>query len=188
VVQTHAPRGYVTDLQPYNVAADILAVDIYPVVASGSASNPPITNTAVSQVGDWAQEIAQVANGQKEFWLIEQIAFSGTTPPSKTLIFPTFMQSRYMAYQVIINGARGLMFFGGNIAATLNAQDAPLGWNWTFWTNVLKPVVQQLGDHGMLANALVTTNSSLPITISGTSAPDLEFCVREVPPYVYILA
>jgi hypothetical protein len=188
VVQTHAPRGTVADLQPYNVAADVLALDIYPVTASGSASNPPITNTQVSQVGDWTQVLSQVANGQKEYWLIEQIAFSGTTPPGHTLVFPTFGQSRYMAYQAIVNGARGLTFFGGNIAATLNAQDAPYGWNWTFWTNVLKPLVQQLGDNGLLADALVAPASTLPIRFSGTTAQDIEFCVREVPPYIYILA
>jgi hypothetical protein len=80
------------------------------------------------------------------------------------------------------------MFFGGNVTATLNARDATLGWNWTFWTNVLKPIVQQLGDKGVLANALVAPASTLPITFSGNTAPDIEFCVREVPPYVYILA
>ena len=188
VIQNHAPRGTVADLQPYNVAADILSLDIYPVTASGVASNPPITNTQISQVGDWTQVLSQVANGQKEYWLIEQIAFSGTTPPARTLVFPTFTQSRFMAYQAIINGARGLMFFGGNVVATLNATDAPFGWDWTFWTNVLKPLVLELGDYGMLTNALVATNSTLPITMSGTTAPDLEFCVREVPPYIYILA
>src|SRR6185436_13023173 len=31
VEQTHAPRGTVTDLQPYNAAADILMIDDYPV-------------------------------------------------------------------------------------------------------------------------------------------------------------
>src|SRR5258706_5597515 len=178
VVQTHAPRGTVSNLQTYNAAADVLAVDIYPVVASGSASNPPITNTQVSQVGDWTKELSQVANDQKQFWLIEQIAFSGTTPPAQTLVFPTFVQSRFMAYQAIINGARGLMFFGGNVAATLNAQDAPLGWNWTFWNEVLKPVVQELGDHSLLAQALVAPASSLPITMTGTTAPDVDFGVR----------
>ena len=188
IVQTHAPRGTVADLQPYNVAADVLALDIYPVVAIGSASNPPITNTALSQVGDWTKVLSQVAGGQKEYWLIEQIAFSGTTPPSHMLVFPTFTQSRYMAYQAIVNGARGLMFFGGNIATTLNAQDAPYGWNWTFWTNVLKSVVQEVGDHSLLADALVAPDSSLPITFSGTTAPDIEFCVREAPPYIYLLA
>jgi hypothetical protein len=187
VVQTHAPRGTVADLQPYNVAADVLALDIYPV-AIPPPSNPPLTNTNISVVGDWTAVLGQVANGQKQCWTIEQIAFSGTTPPSHALVFPPFNQSRYMAYQALINGARGLMFFGGNIAATLNAQDAPLGWNWTFWSNVLKPVVQQLGDHSILAAALVTTNSTLPITISGTTVPDLEYVVREVPPNLYILA
>jgi hypothetical protein len=187
VVQTHAPRGTVADLQPYNVAADVLALDIYPV-AVPPPSNPPITNTNLSQLGDWANVLSQVANGQKEYWLIEQIAFSGTTPPGKTLIFPTFTQSRYMAYEAIANGARGLMFYGGNIAATLNAQDTPYGWNWTFWSNVLKQVVLEIGDHSLLADALVAPASALPITFSGTTAPDIEFCVREVPPNLYILA
>jgi hypothetical protein len=188
VVQTHAPRGTVSDLQPYNAAADVLAVDVYPIVAGGSASNPPITNTQVSQVGDWTKELSQVANGQKEYWMIEQIAFSGTTPPSHTLVYPTFLQSRFMAYQAIINGARGVLFFGGNIAATLNAQDAPLGWNWTFWSNTLKQVVLELGDKGLLTDALVAPNSALPITMSGTTPPDVEFCVREAGASLYILA
>jgi len=188
VVQTHAPRGTVADLQPYNVAADVLALDIYPVTAAGTASNPPITNTQISQLGDWTKVLSQVAGGQKEYWLIEQIAFSGTTPPAHPLVFPSFTQSRYMAYQAIVNGARGLMFYGGNIAATLSAQDAPYGWNWTFWTNVLKPVVQQLGDNSLLADALVAPASALPISFTGTTAPDIEYCVREVYPYIYVLA
>lgn len=187
VEQTHAPRGTVQDLQPYNSAADILALDIYPVSVP-PGKNSLLANKEISMVGDWTQFLAQVANGQKQYWMIEQIAWSGVTPPANTLIFPTYRQSRFMAYQAIINGARGLMFFGGNVASTLNAQDAPLGWNWTFWEEVLKPVVQQVGDHSVLAKALVAPDSPLPITISGATAPDVEFCVREAPPYLYILA
>ena len=187
IVQTHAPRGTVPDLQPYNTAADILALDIYPVGYPPGA-NSLLTNKEISMVGDWTDFLGQVANGQKQTWMIEQIAWSGATPPSKTLRFPTFAQERFMAYEAIIRGARGLMFFGGNIAATLTPQDAALGWNWTFWNDVLKPVVRQLGDNSLLADALVTTNSALPITMSGTTFPDVEFCVREVPPYLYILA
>ncbi len=187
IVQTHAPRGTVSDLQPYNVATDILALDIYPVGVPPGA-NSLLTNKEISMVGDYTQFLDQVGNGQKEIWMIEQIAWSGVTPPSKTLVFPTLRQERYMAYQAIINGARGLMFFGGNVAATLNAQDAALGWNWTFWNEVLKPVVRQLGDNSVLAATLVQPNSTLPITISGATSPDLEFCVREASPYLYILA
>jgi hypothetical protein len=187
IEQTHAPRGRLADLRPYNAASDILAIDIYPVsVPPGRHSLLP--NKEISMVGDWTKFLADVANGEKQYWMIEQIAFSGVIPPKKTLVFPTFRQSRYMAYQAIINGARGLMFFGGNIVPTLNAQDAPLGWNWTFWNDVLKRVVREIGEGSALAPALVASNSALPITISGATSPDLEFCVREAPPHLYILA
>ncbi|MDB6025317.1 MAG: Immunoglobulin I-set domain protein [Verrucomicrobiales bacterium] len=185
VEQTHAPRGTVPDLQPYNSAADILALDIYPIGYPPGA-NSLLTNKEISMVGDYTDFLAQVANGQKHYWMIEQIAWSGVVPPAKTLRFPTLQQSRFMAYQAIIHGARGLMFFGGNVTATLNPQDAALGWNWTFWDEVLKPVVKQIGDNSLLAGALVQTNSSLPVLVGG--ATDVEFCVREVPPYLYLLA
>ncbi|MSU59921.1 MAG: hypothetical protein EXS35_17430 [Pedosphaera sp.] len=187
VVQTHAPRGTVAELQPYNVALDVLALDIYPVGVPPGANSTNV-NKEISMVGDFALFLDTVGNHQKPFWMIEQIAWSGVTPPGKTLVFPTFRQERYMAYQAIILGARGLMYFGGNIAATLNAQDASLGWNWTFWNDVLKPVVLEIGDQSPLAGALVASNSTLPVTMSGTVAPDLEFCVREVPGFIYILA
>ncbi len=185
IEQTHAPRGTIQDLQPYNTAADILALDIYPVGYPPGA-NSLLTNKEISMVGDYATFLSQVGNGQKHFWMVEQIAWSGVLPPNKTLRFPTFAQERFMAYQAVINGARGLMFFGGNVVPALNPRDAVLGWNWTFWDEVLKPVVQQLGDNSPLAEALVAPNSVLPIQVSG--ATDIEFCVREVPPYLYILA
>lgn len=185
VVQTHAPRGTIADLQPYNTAADILALDIYPIGYPPGA-NSLWANKEMSMIGDYAQFLSQVGNGQKPFWLIEQIAWSGVVPPNKTLRFPSFPEARFMAYQAIINGARGLTFFGGNVAATLNPQDAPLGWNWTYWDTVLKRVVQELGDSGPLADALVAPSSTLSISLA--TVTNVEFCVREVPPYLYILA
>jgi hypothetical protein len=185
VEQTHAPRGTLADLQPYNAAADIIALDIYPVGYPPGA-NSLLTNKEISMVGDYTDFMAQVANGQKQYWMVEQIAWSGVVPPGKTLRFPTYTQSRYMAYQSIIKGARGLMFFGGNVSATLNPRDAALGWNWTFWDEVLKPVVRQLSRTNLLGDALVAPDSNRPIQVSGAS--DVEFCVREVPPYLHILA
>ncbi|MDB6056881.1 MAG: Immunoglobulin I-set domain protein [Verrucomicrobiales bacterium] len=190
VEQTHAPRGKVSDLQPYNNAASVLMVDNYPVVVpAGSASNPPITNTQVSQFGDWTAALSQVANGARTFWMVEQIAYSGTTPPSHVLVFPTFQQERFMAYQAIVNGARGLMFFGGNVPSTLtNATDAALGWNWSFWTNTLKPLTLQLTTNTPLSDALVAAESPAFITMSGATYPDIEFCVRESGTNLYVIA
>jgi hypothetical protein len=190
VEQSNAPRGTVADLQPYNAADDITMIDNYPVVASGAANNPPLTNTQVSQFGDWTHVLSQVANGQKNLWMIEQIAFSGTTPPpDSSLVFPTFTQERFMAYQAIVNGARGLMFFGGNIASTLTSPtDAALGWNWTFWTNVLKPLTLQLSAGSPLLDALLVRDSQIPISFTGTTHPDIEFCAREAGTNLYLIA
>ncbi len=185
VVQTHAPRGTLQDLQPYNVAADILALDIYPIGYPPGA-NSLLANKEISMVGDYTLFLDQVGNYQKQIWMIEQIAWSGVTNPGKTLRFPTFPQSRYMAYQAIVNGARGLMFFGGTNTIANTPEDNALGWNWTFWNRVLKAVVQELGTHSPLAPALVAAESTLPVQVAG--ATDIEFCVREAGADLFILA
>jgi hypothetical protein len=146
-----------------------------------------LPNKEISMVGDWTKFLSDVSGGQNGLWMVEQIAWSGVNPPSP-LVFPTFRQSRYMAYQAIVNGARGLMFFGGNVPSALNAQDAPIGWNWNFWNTVLKRVVQEVGEHSPIAEALVAPNSLLPIGVSGATAPDIEFVVREVGQHVYLIA
>ncbi len=181
---TQAPRGTVEDLRPYNAAADILLLDIYPVgYPPGMHSLLP--NKEISMVGDYTRFIKEVADG-KPVWMVLQIAWSGVVNPGKTLRFPTFAQERFMTYQALINGARGLIYFGGNIKPAMTPEDAKLGWNWTFWRRVLRPVVEEVGAKSPLAPALVAPDSKLPIKLAG--ADDVEFCVREVGADVYILA
>jgi hypothetical protein len=185
VVQTHAPRGTVQDLQPYNVAVDMLNLDIYPI-GYPPGNHSLLANKEISMVGDWTQFLADVADGQKSYWMTLQIAWSGVINPGKTLRYPTFPQERFMAYQAVINGARGLNFFGGHITSAMTPQDAALGWNWTFWRKVLKPVVEELGENSPLAPALVAPDSTLPIQLTGSA--DVEFCVRESGGDLFILA
>src|SRR5205085_3095905 len=54
-----------------------------------------------------------------------------------------------------INGARGVVFFGGHIAHCLSPADASLGWNWTFWDDVLRSLVVEIGPRGRLYPALL---------------------------------
>ena len=112
------------------------------------------------------------------FWTTLQIAWSGVVKPGKTLRMPTFAQERFMAYQAIVNGARGLVFFGGHIPAAWTASDAELGWNWSFWEKVLRPVVEEIGDKGPLAEALVAEDSKLAVRVK--AAEGIEYRVREV--------
>jgi hypothetical protein len=173
---TQAPRGTIDSLKKYDPAYDIAAIDIYPV------SYPPglhahLPNKNISVVGDYAKWLAEITGGQKPFWMVLQICFSGVTRPGRTLRFPTFPEERYMSYQSIIDGARGLVYFGGSVEPGLNERDRQLGWNWTFYQRVLKPVLDELNPRGPLYPALVGPNSKVPVRREG--ADDVEFCVRE---------
>ena len=179
----HAPRDTVKILREYCKHCDITGLDIYPVsVPMGKHGHLP--NRDISVVGDYADFINQAVDGKKPFFMILQVAFSGVNPPNNILVFPTIHQLRYMAYQAIIKSARGLVFFGMPVA--FQGRDKELGYNWTFWNEVLGPLLKEIGKGSELHPALLAPNSNLPLKVGG--APDLEYTVREVGPYVYILA
>ena len=93
-----------------------------------------------------------------------------------------------MSYEAIICGARGLNYFGGghSMGQTLSERDRPLGYNWTFWEHVLKPLLAELNERSPLHQALLAPNSNLPVQAQG--AAGVEFAVREVAEQIFILA
>src|SRR5262249_6458794 len=65
----------------------------------------------------------------------------------------------------IINGARGLSFFGGDNPRCWNRIDRRYGWNWTFWNTALDRLIEQIGPRSRLGPALDNAASSeLPAT------------------------
>lgn len=178
----HSPGGFY-NYALYRDVCDISGVDVYPVsIPMGVASK--LANKELSCIGDYAEIVSKAVDGKKPIFMVLQIGWSGATPPKHIRVFPTFHQERYMTYQAIIKGARGLLYFGGDVA--LEGSDAELGWNWTFWNEVLRPLLREIGEGSELHSALLAADSKLPIKVSG--APDVEFAVREVGPYAYILA
>ena len=148
IVLTHAPGSPAAHLTPYRAACDVSGADIYPV------SYPPGLHAAgknkdLSVVGDLARTV-RTAGGTKPFWMTLQIAWSGTVRskqrPAVVPRFPTLKEERFMAYQSIVNGARGLVFFGGHLTQVCTPADARAGWNWTFWQQVLRPLVAELSS------------------------------------------
>ena len=188
IAVTHAPRGTVASLRPYNASADITGADIYPI-GYPPGGHSLGTNKSISMVGDYTRTMMEVADGKMPVWMILQISWSGVIKPGKTLRFPTFPEERFMVYQAIINGARGLIFFGGHIEKAMSPEDARLGWNWTFWNRVLRPVVEEVGTKSPLYAALTVSNSKLPVQArAGQGTGGIEFCVREADGAVFILA
>lgn len=179
-----APRGTIETLRPYDPTYDILGCDIYPIsYPPGIHSLKP--NKEMSMVGDYTREMREIA-GQKPVWITLQIAWSGVVKPGKTLRMPTFPQERFMTYQAIINGARGLVYFGGNLPQAWTPEDQKLGWNWSFWERVMRPVLAEVGPHGPLAEALVAPDSKVNVAVEGASG--IECLVREAGSDLYVLA
>jgi hypothetical protein len=186
VVIVQAPLSTVAELRPYRPAFDIAGADIYPV------SYPPgvhaqTTNIDISVVGDITKKMVQVA-GPKPVWMTLQIAWSGVIPttqkPDHVPRFPTLQAERFMAYQAIVNGARGLIFFGGHLTQIATPADAAAGWNWTFWQQVLRPLVEELSAP-VLAPALAAPDSKPAVKASVAA---VELVTREAGGFLYLIA
>lgn len=186
LVLTHAPGSTVEQLRPYRAACDISGADIYPV------SYPPGLHAAgrnkdISVVGDLARTI-RTAAGTKPFWMTLQIAWSGTVRsqrrPAVVPRFPTLKEERFMVYQAIVNGARGLVFFGGHLTQVASPADARAGWNWTFWTQVLRPLVAELASDSVRP-ALVAPPARTQVQ---AGVKGVEVVTRQAGGFLYVIA
>jgi hypothetical protein len=186
VVIIQAPVGTVAQLAPYRPAFDITGADIYPV------SYPPGKHAGgrvrdIGVVGSVTRKMVQAAGG-KPVWMTLQIAWSGVIPteqhPDNVPRFPTLSQERFMAYQAVANGARGLAFFGGHLTRIARPADAQAGWNWTFWERVLRPLLEELTSSAV-APALVAPDAQRSVK---ASAKDVELVTREDGDFLYVIA
>jgi hypothetical protein len=186
VVITQAPLGTLPQLIPYRPAFDITGADIYPV------SYPPGKhagrgNRDIGVVGSVTQKMVRAAGG-KPVWMTLQVAWSGVIPtqrhPGNVPRFPTLQQERFMAYQAIVHGARGLAFFGGHLTQIARPADAQLGWNWTFWNRVLQPLLGELTS-ASIAPALVAPSAGRAVK---AGAAGVETATREDGEFLYVIA
>jgi hypothetical protein len=117
-----------------------------------------------------------------------QIAWSGVLPneaaPDKVPRFPTLHEERFMVYQAIINGARGLVFFGGQLTQVMRPRDATSSWNWTFWELVLRPLLIELTSPSVLP-ALLAQSARASVS---ASTGEVELITRESGDFLYVIA
>ena len=173
LLTVQAPRGTRWDLQPYSDVTDAHGVNIYPV--QFRTADPQLHN-----VGRWTWTMRSATPGNTVFTTL-QICSSGSVDPagSGQFVVPTFEQERFMAYDAIVNGARGLFFFGGRNPACISPEDAAYGWNWTFWDEVLQPLLAELGPKAPLYRALIRPRAGLRLQVSD---PKTQVDVRQTGP------
>jgi len=186
IVIIQAPRGTAAELARYRPAFDLTGADVYPV------SYPPGTHagkrgSGPGLVGDVTRKMVAAA-GSKPVWTTLQIAWSGVAPsktnPERVPRFPSLHDERFMAYQAIVAGARGLVFFGGHMTQVMTPGDAELGWNWTFWEQVLRPLVTELTSSAVRP-ALMAPNAAAQ---AHASVKDVELATRRTGSFLYVIA
>ncbi|MBK7497238.1 MAG: hypothetical protein IPI28_18235 [Candidatus Omnitrophica bacterium] len=132
VYLNHAPRNTIDTMRRYNRAGDILCVDVYPVVPpvmdklyaiiqppfpGGIARQTDFPDTSPACVGDYVDKMKQVAyQGHPVFVVLQGFAWEGLRKQeervSERILYPTYEQLRFMAWQAIIHGVNGITVWG----------------------------------------------------------------------------
>ncbi|MCF6286545.1 MAG: hypothetical protein L3K26_15320 [Candidatus Hydrogenedentes bacterium] len=115
VWMNHAPRNTIQDLAFFNRAADIVGCDIYPVPEDTHVKHSDLGNRSLASVGDYTKRM-QATAPDKPVWMVLQGTgwkdFGKSSPEREALRRPTKAESRFMAYDAIVHGARGILYWG----------------------------------------------------------------------------
>ncbi|MBI5834949.1 MAG: hypothetical protein HZB16_21820, partial [Armatimonadetes bacterium] len=108
----HAPRNTVRTLAFYNQATDIAGCDVYPVPMPQGQSDLP--NKTLSVVGDeTTKNIAAVRDEKPVFMVLQGFAWRCLDNRADPLaVYATQAETRYMAYDAVVSGAKGILYWG----------------------------------------------------------------------------
>jgi hypothetical protein len=159
-----SPTNLVSTLQAYNPAADIVATDLYPVIPRGMREEYALwpdgrqgdfLNETVSQVGQYADKMRAVAGASRAvFMVLQGFAWEMLREKDRDpamVLYPTAAQLRFMAWQAVVHGVNGLIWWGLSFTP-----EGPL------WDD-LRTVVRQLAQ---VRAALAAPSVQLPLKLS----------------------
>jgi hypothetical protein len=151
----HAPTNLVKTMRMYNAGTDIVAMDIYPVNPGGlkpsyalfeDGLQGDLNNTTLSQVGDYVDKMRKVTGPNRPLFMVlqafawEMLRKEEERDMSKVL-YPTHYESRFMAFQSLIKGANGIIYWGSGY--TPQPSDC--------WTGIKRVASEVAGLGGPLA-------------------------------------
>ena len=182
VYTNHAPRNTLAELARWNSGTDIAGVDVYPVPEPQVHSDQPDRTIAV--VGAECDKCRETVAGEKPVFMVlqgfgwaELDAAPGRPVAAK---LPTFEQSRFMAYDAIVHGANGLLWWGTDRTEKPSA----------FW-NDLRSLVSELSAlEGVLASprapdaigaSLISPGRGVRVATKRMTEGTFVFAVNETP-------
>jgi hypothetical protein len=122
----HAPTNLISTLAAYNAGTDIAAIDIYPVNPGNlkpqyalfeDGYQGDLNNIYISQVGEYCDKMRKVAGPNRPvFMVLQAFAWEMLTDEKERdagkVLYPSYEQSRFMAWQSIVHGANGIVYWG----------------------------------------------------------------------------
>jgi hypothetical protein len=157
-VTVQPARGSGPELARYSRVTDVHGVNHYPV----SLGNP---DPNLREVGRWTDILAW-ATPNRAVWTTLGICWRWSYDGHGNVALPSRAEQRYMVYSAILNGARSLAFYGGNLPQCWNEVDERYRWSWTYWEEVLGPLVREIGAISPLAPALVNPATTVVLPTS----------------------
>jgi glycosyl hydrolase family 42 (putative beta-galactosidase) len=110
----YAPRNTLEDLNKFDSVTDIVGCDIYPVPFGPDNGHSDIRDRRISCVGSYTHRMAASAPGKPVWMVLQGFGWDDLLDykPEKSRPRPTFKQTRFMAYDAIVNGAQGILYWG----------------------------------------------------------------------------
>jgi hypothetical protein len=112
----HAPRNTIPQLARFGLAADVVGCDIYPVPATGAAGHSDLADRTLSSVGAYTDRMQASAPGKPVWMVLQGFGWNDIraedAPDDPKRRRPKPEESRFMAYDAIVRGARGLLYWG----------------------------------------------------------------------------
>lgn len=117
VWMNHAPRNSITQLAAFNTAADAAGCDIYPVPQSPYQGHSDLAETSMAAVGAYTDRMQAAAPNKPVLMVLQGFGWPDIQPKMseerrKEMRRPTLDETRFMAYDSIVHGARGILYWG----------------------------------------------------------------------------
>ncbi len=108
----HAPRNSMADLTRFGKIADVVGCDIYPVPFGPHVGHSDLAERNLASVGAYTQRMGRSAPGKPVWMVLQGFGWSDIGETSEERPRPNFDQTRFMAYDAVVNGARGVLYWG----------------------------------------------------------------------------
>ncbi|MBI2434090.1 MAG: hypothetical protein HYV26_14625 [Candidatus Hydrogenedentes bacterium] len=183
VWMNHAPRNQIAQLLAYGTAADIAGCDIYPVPGAPYSGHSDLADQTTTAVGAYTDRMQAGVPG-KPVWMVLQgfgwadLEENPSEESRQKKRRPTLEETRFMAYDAIAHGARGLLYWG-----TFKVEKDS-----AFWQDLLT-VVQDLSK---LQDVLAAPDATMKINaayaeMAGSIESDPIVLAKEAPSGIWLL-